>query len=36
MRKDKNLLNPEESAWALFEKTGEISYYLLYKKLKEK
>lgn len=27
---------PEDSAWELFEKTGEISYYLLYKKLKEK
>ncbi len=36
MRKDENLLNPEDSAWRLFEKTGEISYYLLYKKLKEK
>ena len=26
---------PEDSAWNLFEKTGEISYYLLYKKLTE-
>lgn len=36
MKKDFSSLRPEESAWALFEKTGEISYYLLYKKLKEK
>lgn len=28
--------SPAESAWTLFEKTGEISYYLLYKKLIEK
>ena len=28
--------NPADSAWALFEKTGNISYYLLYKKLTEK
>ena len=27
---------PADSAWALFEKTGNISYYLLYKKLTEK
>ena len=36
MRKDFNDKSPEDSAWALFEKTGKISYYLLYKKLKEK
>lgn len=36
MRKDKfDFTNPEDSAWNLFEKTGEISYYLLYKKLTE-
>ncbi len=29
-------LNPAESAWKLFEATGEVSYYLLYKKLVEK
>ena len=23
------------TAWALFEKTGDINYYLLYKKLKD-
>lgn len=28
--------SPEDSMWELFEKTGKISYYLLYKKLKEK
>ena len=28
--------NPADSAWQLFEKTGNISYYLLYKKLIEK
>ena len=27
---------PEENAWELFEKTGRIGYYLLYKKLKDK
>ena len=37
MERDKFDYNhPEESAWKMFEKTGEISYYLLYKKLKEK
>lgn len=28
--------NPEDSAWELFEKTGNVSYYMLYKKLKKK
>lgn len=28
--------DPADSAWELFEKTGKISYYLLYKKLTEK
>ena len=27
-------IDPAEAAWALFEKTGNLSYYLLYKKLK--
>jgi hypothetical protein len=27
---------PEDSAWELFEKTGKMGYYMLYKKLKEK
>ena len=31
MRKD-----PKQTAWELFEKTGEIGYYLLYTKLSEK
>ena len=37
MRKNENeILTPAESAWRLFQQTGEISYYLLYKKLLEK
>lgn len=37
MGKDKfDFRNPEDSAWELFEKTGEVSYYLLYNKLKKK
>lgn len=28
--------NPADSAWEMFEKTGKVSYYLLYKKLIEK
>ncbi len=27
---------PEKAAWDLFEKTGRIGYYLLYKKLSAK
>jgi len=27
-------IDPAEAAWALFEKTGNLSYYLLYKKLR--
>ena len=27
-------INPAEAAWEMFEKTGNLSYYLLYKKLK--
>lgn len=26
----------EDSAWELFEKTGNVSYYMLYKQLKKK
>lgn len=37
MGKDKfDYENPADSAWALFESTGKISYYMLYKKLTEK
>ena len=37
MKKDEfDFLNPIDSAWALFEQTGEISYYALYKRLVEK
>ena len=28
--------DPDRKAWELFEKTGRIGYYLLYKKLKDK
>lgn len=28
--------DPAENCWKLFEKTGKISYYLLYKKLKNR
>lgn len=28
--------NPADSAWSMFEKTGNINYYLLYKKLVKK
>jgi hypothetical protein len=27
-------VDPAEAAWELFEKTGNLSYYLLYKKLR--
>ncbi len=27
-------IDPAEAAWAMFEKTGNLSYYLLYKKLR--
>lgn len=27
-------IDPAEAAWQMFEKTGNLSYYLLYKKLK--
>ncbi len=30
---DFNFKSPADSAWDAFEKTGEISYYLLYKNL---
>lgn len=36
MKDDFDFENPLDSAWKLFEKTGNISYYLLYKKLSEK
>ena len=32
---DKNRTkSPADSAWEMFEKTGNVSYYLLYKKLR--
>ncbi len=36
MRKKVTSPRAKDLAWDLFEKTGEISYYLLYKKLEEK
>ena len=30
----KDPVDPAEAAWQMFEKTGNLSYYLLYKKLK--
>ena len=35
-KEDFDFLHPWDTAWELFEKTGDISYYLLYKKLMEK
>ncbi|MBQ3116599.1 MAG: YqzL family protein [Clostridia bacterium] len=36
MKKDKTSnFKAREVAWKMFEKTGEISYYLLYKNLSE-
>lgn len=32
----KGLGEPADSAWAMFEKTGNPSYYMLYKKLTRK
>lgn len=38
MRKDReqNLQKTADTAWGLFRQTGDINYYLLYKKLTEK
>ena len=37
MRKDHfDFERPADSAWEMFEQTGDISYYLLYKRLTEK
>ena len=37
MRKDAfDYKNPADSAWKMFEKTGKISYYILYKNLVKK
>jgi len=29
-------LSPANTAWEMFEKTGSLSYYMLYKQLKDK
>ena len=36
MRKKQNRNDVAQTAWAMFEKTGSVSYYMLYKKLSEK
>ena len=37
MQKDGfDFTDPEESAWKLFEKTGNVNYYMLYKNLIKK
>ncbi len=34
MEKEKfDFKNPADSAWKLFEKTGDVNYYLLYKNI---
>ncbi|MBO7345007.1 MAG: YqzL family protein [Clostridia bacterium] len=32
-KEDKKAKSPAVSAWEMFEKTGDISYYLLYKRI---
>lgn len=32
-KKDDKLLDPAQTVWEMFEKTGNISYYLLYKNI---
>ena len=36
MDKEKNLDRAIEAAWGMFEQTGNVSYYILYKKLSGK
>lgn len=37
MKKDEfDFTDPAESAWKLFEKTGNVNYYMLYKNLIKK
>ncbi len=36
MDKEIKDLDPVDVAWAMFEKTGKVSYFELYKKLKKK
>ncbi len=37
MKKDKKkIADPADTAWEMFQKTGNISYYLFYKNLIEK
>ena len=37
MRKDEfDFKSPADSAWRMFEKTGKVSYYMLYKNLIKK
>ena len=36
MDNDKNLDRAINAAWGMFEQTGNVSYYILYKKLSDK
>ncbi len=37
MKKDGfDFIRPEDTAWEMFRKTGNVSYYLLYKQLTQK
>ena len=37
MKRDKfDFTDPADSAWKMFEKTGKISYYMLYKNIIKK
>lgn len=33
-KKKERLSNPADALWKMFEKTGNLSYYLLYKRIK--
>ena len=34
-KKEKQVRRADDTAWKLFEKTGDVRYYLLYKKLSD-
>ena len=36
MKKNDPFMTAADSAWEMFSKTGNVSYYLLYKKLTDK
>ena len=35
MKNDFEKGNPADTAWRMFEKTGKLSYYMLYKQIKD-